>query len=111
MITKVRHLTRMNVNALKEIGFAKTVGATYAEFDGTPEEAADKLTEVMQERGLDTTTYRSLQAVRRKLRAAAVRYDASNKAARVSLTPNVDVLREEPTKDGPTTRGLSGLLP
>jgi hypothetical protein len=90
MITKVRQLTRMNIHALLVTSAAKALGATYAEFEGTPSQALAKVDQIMAE--CPTGIRRSLQAVRRKLVAAVPRYDAADEAARVSLTPYVDVL-------------------
>lgn len=66
--TTVRKLTPSNVSALREVSACVTLGATFAVFDGTPEQARGAL--------LDTAAKvpgasRSLAAVVRKLTAAA----------------------------------------
>lgn len=95
MITRVRNLTRMNVNALFETCLASKLGATYAEFDGyTPDRALDAVRNTMvhyaQTVGINST-YNSLRAVERKLAKAAPRFNPNG--TELALTNHVSVVR------------------
>jgi hypothetical protein len=74
--TKVRQLTRMNINALRDTQDVNgnmyiTYGATYVIFEGDPRQALTAVERAMAAQSSRNTTYRSLEAVRRKLRPAA----------------------------------------
>lgn len=94
MITKVRQLTGMNIYALEYTMLGKKLGATYAEFEGSPVQALAAVEQVMTARGVNAN-YRSLMAVRRKLAKAAARWDAikHEDGAQLALTPYVNVIR------------------
>ena len=73
--TKVRQLTAMNINALRDTEDVNgkmhiTYGATYAIFEGDPRQALTAVERAMAAQAGRNTTYRSLEAVRRKLRPA-----------------------------------------
>jgi hypothetical protein len=95
VITKVRQLTRMNINALRDASVGKNLGATYAEFDLSPTAALVQVEEAMRNCPGINTTYRSLQAVQRKLKIAAGRYAAlgMDDTRTVNLTPYVSINR------------------
>lgn len=94
MITRVRKLTQMNINALDNTGCYSELGATYAEFDGSPVQALAAVERAMCSRAIDST-YRSLMAVRRKLATAAHRWDVASQedGPELALTPFVNVIR------------------
>jgi hypothetical protein len=71
MITRVRKLTRMNVRALNEVNLGVASGTTFVDFRGTPAGALRAVEDQMSCLRGTSTTYRSLSAVRRKLRTAA----------------------------------------
>lgn len=92
MITKVRNLTRMNINALDNVGICKQLGATYANFEGSPVQALATVTTAMSKRGPDST-YHSLLAVRRKLVAGAANWDGNLDGQTLAMTRHVTVTR------------------
>jgi hypothetical protein len=92
MITRVRKLTQMNISALDTTALCKTLGTTYAEFEGSPVQALAAVERAMCSRGIDST-YRSLMAVRRKLATAAPRYDHNVDGEKIALTPFVEIHR------------------
>lgn len=102
MITKVQQLTWMNADALRQLKLGKSVGASVAEFDGTPTEALRVVDDAITASG---TYARSLYAVRRKLQAAVVKCRTVNIAELplgvTRLTPVVQITKE--ASDGPVT--------
>jgi hypothetical protein len=93
--TKVRQLTAMNVRALRSVETIYiTEGKTYVIFDGTPSQALTAVEQTMAAQPGRTTTYRSLEAVRRKLRPAApYRIDPDAVKGVTKLTDYVQIAR------------------
>lgn len=91
MITRVRQLTAMNINALRAMQFE--TAATYIDFQLSPLGALRVIEEAMA--NSTGSTNRSLAAVRRKLANAAPRFNSQDlwTAPQVALTPYVTVTR------------------
>lgn len=71
MITRVRKLTADNVRSLQAVRVGSVFGATFADFRSSPARALRDVEEAMSQLNGRSTDYRSLCAVRRKLRTAA----------------------------------------
>jgi hypothetical protein len=97
MITRVKQLTGMNIQALKEAKLGMC-GATYVEFDLSPGEALRQLDSTMSGLAGTSRQYRSLSAVRRKLTAATrewrARVPATSPVGVYKLTSYVTVAKE-----------------
>jgi hypothetical protein len=90
--TKVRQLTGHNISALRRVeGIYITEGKTYVIFEGTPREALAAVERTMAAQGQRNGAYRSLEAVRRKLRNAATMDTDLTVAPVVQLTDYVQV--------------------
>ena len=92
MKTRVHQLTRANVHALRELAICTDLGATVADFDGSPIGACRALEAAQLELPAGYTR-RSVQAVRRKLRDADRAFRAAdwNGAGTLAVTRYVTV--------------------
>lgn len=100
MITRVQQLTAMNVSAVREIGIGSGFGTTFAEFNVPPAKALRLLEEQMAQLNGRSTTYRSLSAVRRKLRLAAAVSIPGKGATVEQVTRFVRIEREAESDPG-----------
>lgn len=93
MITRVRKLTGMNVRACREMHLGIAEGTTFVDFRGTPAKALRDVEESMGQLNGRSTTYRSLSAVRRKLRTASAVAIGAEGPHEEALTDYVTVTR------------------
>lgn len=101
MITRVRKLTGDNVHALREAKLGIASGSTFVDFRGTPAEALRSVQETMATLNSRSKPYRSLSAVRRKLRTASAVALGPDDPHEEALTDYVTVTR---TVEGETAK-------
>lgn len=104
MITRVRKLTKDNVRSLQAVKLGSVFGVTFADFRGSPAQALREVEQAMSQMAGRSVHYRSLCAVRRKLRTAAAVEIGPEGPHEEALTDYVTVTR---TVQGETAAAYS----